>query len=102
MHVHRRKLDDPAPYCPRCHVVLNGLAYFGGGPMPRPKAGLGTVCSYCTAILEFREVAGGLALVELTGAARAAILADPDPKCDIVRRIVASGGMPAPPGTKRH
>jgi hypothetical protein len=85
-------------------VRLSGVSVFAGrgGLAPQPKNGDVSVCAYCTAVLEFREVAGGLALVELTGTERAKILTDPDPQLDPIRATIAMGPLPPPPGSRRH
>jgi len=95
--MHKRKLD-PSPWCPRCQAMLSGLSDASGELPPLPAAGDVTICIYCTAILEFYETAGRLALRELTGKKRAAVLVDPE--CSAFPLIIARG--PIAPPVRRH
>jgi Lon protease-like protein len=82
--------------------MLSGVGVLDGpgGLAPQPKNGDVTACVYCTAVLEFREVPGGLALVELTGAERIKTLTDLD--AAPLRAVIMRGPVPPPPGSRRH
>lgn len=92
---------DPAPFCPHCGALLSGVSTdTSEGPVPRPASGDITICSYCCTILEFRDAAGRLDLIEVTDQQRAEILADP--RCWFVHEIMKQGPRPPPPGTRRQ
>ena len=86
---------DPAPSCPRCAVLLGGVSVFDGLPT-EPGPGDISVCAYCTAILEFCAVPGGLVLIEVSPAERSAILTSRNPAYRPIQIIVAHGPMNPP------
>jgi hypothetical protein len=83
---------DPAPACPQCGVVLDGVSSITTPGMP-PHAGDRTICVYCCTVLEFvvdplRD--GGLQLVRILGDELILTLA----RFPVLREIIARGPRP--------